>query len=343
MDIKELERLFEKLQTELSGVKNRYDFIPIKKQFLGADGIIETKTNEFVSLDIDKKKEIGPFFNKWKSNIIAILRKFEKNIALQTDKLQQQDDYTEDIKKFRLGNLHPVTKTIEEIRVIFANLGFECIRGREIEDTYHNFDALNTPPDHPARDAADTMYLTENQNDKYQLLLRTHTSPMQIRVMEIRKPPLRIIVPGKVFRDDTIDASHFPIFHQVEGLCVEECVSLADLKYILLVFLKTFFRRELDVRFRPSYFPFTEPSAEIDIECIFCNKKGCHICKNSGWIEILGAGMVHPNVLKAVKINPDDYSGFAFGVGIERLAMLKYQINDIRLFFENRIDFLKQF
>ncbi|MFN7181118.1 MAG: phenylalanine--tRNA ligase subunit alpha [Planctomycetota bacterium] len=343
MNTEELDNYLQQVESKLLQVKNRDEFYSIKKYFLGRDGIVEKKTQQFIALGKEQKQQIGPYFNKWKNQIITKLREFEKSLELETATAEERYDFTEEIKKFECGNLHPITKTIEQIKTIFATFGFECIRGREIEDTYHNFDALNTPVDHPAREATDTLYLTGNQNVPEQLLLRTHTSPMQVRIMEERKPPLRIIVPGKVYRDDAIDASHFPIFHQVEGLCVEENVSFADLKFVLTRFLQMFFEEDVQVRFRPSYFPFTEPSAEVDIGCIFCNKRGCHICKNSGWIEILGAGMVHPAVLKGVKIDPEIYSGFAFGVGIERLTMLKYKINDIRLFFLNRIDFLKQF
>lgn len=349
MDTHSLDTYLGELQESLSKVGNQSEFVEIKRRFMGENGIVEKYTQEFVSFDKDKKKELGPYFNKWKNEVITIIREFEKNIATKSTNTQKDIDYTEDRKKFYTGNIHPITKTTDQIKRIFFGMGFEIVRGPEIEDTFHNFDALNIPADHPARDSMDTMYVervkTQNANAKSgeRFLLRTHTSPMQVRVMKKRSPPLRIIVPGKVYRDDAIDASHFPIFHQIEGLCVEENVSFADLKGVLSIFLQTFFERNIEVRFRPSYFPFTEPSAEVDIECIFCQKMGCNVCKSSGWIEVLGAGMVNPNVFKAVNIDGEKFSGFAFGIGIERLTMLKYKINDIRLFFENRIDFLRQF
>ncbi len=356
MDIHNLDTYLHELKESLTKVKNQSEFVEIKRKFMGENGIVEKYTKEFVSFDKDRKKELGPYFNKWKNEVITIIREFEKDIATKFANVQRVVDYTEEIKNFCIGNIHPITKTTDQIIRIFSHIGFEVVRGPEIEDTFHNFDALNIPKDHPARDSMDTMYVGKLKTQKLEgptavskvksekmLLLRTHTSPMQVRVMEKKNPPIRIIVPGKVYRDDTIDASHFPIFHQIEGLCVEENVSLADLKEVLSIFLQTFFERNIEVRFRPSYFPFTEPSAEVDIECIFCQKKGCNICKSSGWIEVLGAGMVHPNVFKAVNIDSEKFSGFAFGIGIERLTMLKYRINDIRLFFENRIDFLRQF
>lgn len=342
MDILDLQKHLDELKTALEKVQNQAEFVKTKKQFLGSNGIVENYNAEFLSFDKEKKRELGPYFNKWKNEIITIFRKFEKDFLSRQSHKQISYDYTEELRTVYIGRLHPVTMVVDNIKRIFTTMGFEIILGPEIEDVYHNFDALNIPQEHPARDVWDTMYVGESSGAA-PLLLRTHTSPMQIRVMEQRKPPLRFIVPGKVYRDDTPDASHSAIFHQVEGLCVDNDVNFCDLKAVLSRFLKSFFERDLDIRFRPSFFPFTEPSAEVDIECIFCNKKGCSICKQSGWIEILGAGMVHPNVFKYVNIDSLKYSGFAFGVGVERLAMLKYQINDIRLFLENRIDFLEQF
>jgi phenylalanyl-tRNA synthetase alpha chain len=338
MDLQKLQSYFDEMNEALQKVKTIDELVAIKRKYISDNGIVDNQTKIFVNMSSEDKKKYGPYFNNWKKQMLDTFRKFEKNFTQSITTIQSKIDHTEEISTLRLGNLHPITKTLDRIKKIFSSLGFEIITGPEIEDVYHNFDALNIPYEHPARDVWDTMYITE------QYLLRTHTSPMQIREMEKRRPPLRIIVPGKVYRDDTIDASHYPIFHQVEGLCVEEKISFFDLKYVLSIFLQEFFEREIEIRFRPSYFPFTEPSAEVEIECIFCFKKGCSVCKNTGWIEILGAGMVHPKVFEyAYKSGYEKYRGFAFGVGVERLAMLKYRINDIRLFFENRIDFLSQF
>jgi len=237
----------------------------------------------------------------------------------------------------RRGTLHPLTQIHDQLVEVFARLGFETAYGPEIEDEYHNFEALNIPPDHPSRDSFDTFYLDDEH------LLRSHTSPVQIRVMESRRPPIRIIVPGKVFRPDTVDASHYPMFHQLEGLYVDEGASFADLKAVLAMAMQELFGEETRTRFRPSFFPFTEPSAEVDVSCPFCSGKGCAVCGQAGWIEILGAGMVDPEVFRHVGIDPEKYTGFAFGIGIDRVAILKFGVDDIRLFYENDARFLKQF
>ena len=234
------------------------------------------------------------------------------------------------------GGLHPITRALRRIEHLFANAGFEVAEGPEVEDDYHNFEALNIPAHHPARAMHDTFYFDQHR------LLRTHTSPVQIRVMENQGPPLKIIAPGRVYRCDS-DLTHTPMFHQVEGLLVDEEVSFADLKGVLYDFLTNFFERDLELRFRPSYFPFTEPSAEVDIQCVMCNGAGCRVCKQSGWLEVLGCGMVYPEVFRHVGIDPERYLGYAFGMGVERLAMLRYGINDIRLYFENDLRFLRQF
>ena len=236
----------------------------------------------------------------------------------------------------RTGGLHPVTLTMRRIAALFERVGFEVVEGPEVEDDYHNFEALNIPASHPARAMHDTFYFDAHT------LLRTHTSPVQVRVMESRTPPLRVIAPGRVYRCDS-DLTHTPMFHQVEGFLVDENVSFADLRGILDEFLRLFFEKDVQVRFRPSYFPFTEPSAEVDIECVMCGGKGCRVCGQSGWLEIMGCGMIHPRVFGFVDIDPERYTGFAFGLGVERMAMLRYGINDLRLFFENDLKFLKQF
>jgi phenylalanyl-tRNA synthetase alpha chain len=234
------------------------------------------------------------------------------------------------------GGLHPVTRTMERIERLFAHAGFTVEQGPEIEDDFHNFEALNIPAHHPARAMHDTFYFDAHR------LLRTHTSPVQIRVMEASKPPLKIIAPGRVYRCDS-DITHTPMFHQVEGFLVDDNVSFADLKGVIYDFLSNFFERELQVRFRPSYFPFTEPSAEVDIECVMCSGKGCRVCSHTGWLEVLGCGMIHPEVFRHVGIDSEAFSGYAFGMGVERLTMLRYGVNDLRLFFENDLRFLKQF
>jgi phenylalanyl-tRNA synthetase alpha chain len=240
-------------------------------------------------------------------------------------------------RKRERGNLHPITRAWREIEDIFMGVGFEIAEGNDIEDEFHNFDALNTPKDHPARDLSDTFYIEKD------VLLRTHTSPVQVRVMEAGKPPFRTISPGRVFRNEAISARAHCIFHQIEGLYVDTDVSFADLKQTLMYFAKEMFGEETKIRFRPSYFPFTEPSAEMDVSCNICGGKGCNVCKYTGWLEILGCGMVDPNVLNNCGIDSEEYTGFAFGMGVERIAMLKYQVKDLRLFFENDVRFLKQF
>ncbi len=234
------------------------------------------------------------------------------------------------------GGLHPITQVIERIESFFQSVGYDVVEGPEIEDDYHNFEALNLPPHHPARAMHDTFYFNANT------LLRTHTSPVQVRVMEQRKPPFRIICPGRVYRVDS-DITHTPMFHQVEGLLIDRESSFADLKGTIIEFLQVFFEKELEVRFRPSYFPFTEPSAEADVRCVRCGGEGCRVCSKTGWLEVMGAGMVHPNVLDYSGIDSEEFTGFAFGMGPDRLAMLRYNVNDLRLFFENDLRFLKQF
>ena len=257
--------------------------------------------------------------------------------AALDDKLQQEAvDVTLPGRGQSVGGLHPITRTMQRIEHLFMQLGFEIAEGPEIEDDFHNFEALNIPASHPARAMHDTFYFNDGR------LLRTHTSPVQIRVMAERQPPLRIIAPGRVYRCDS-DLTHTPMFHQVEGLMVDESVSFADLKGILDDFLKNFFEEDLAVRFRPSYFPFTEPSAEADIQCVMCGGKGCRVCSHTGWIEVLGCGMVHPRVFEHVNIDAEKYTGFAFGMGVERLTMLRYGVNDLRLYFENDLRFLQQF
>lgn len=311
----------------------------IRIGYLGRKGIITALLQTITTIPKEERPKIGVEINSLKN---TIQQKIEEKLA-QIQKSEQEKKISEEYTDITLpgipqniGHIHPITQTMQEISNIFIKLGFEVREGPEIESEYYNFDALNFQKDHPSRDMQDTFFLDNN------LLLRTHTSPVQIRVMKSEKPPLRIIAPGKVYRCDA-DISHSPMFHQVEGFMVDYDINFSHLKGILSGFLTQFFGRDIKIRFRPSYFPFTEPSAEIDISCILCHAKGCRVCKESGWIEILGAGMIHPNVFKAVGYPLDTFTGFAFGLGIERITMLKHGINDIRMFFENDIRFLKQF
>jgi phenylalanyl-tRNA synthetase alpha chain len=283
--------------------------------------------------------------NRDKGRIVALLegRKgdFERR-KLESELTQAAIDPTLPAPPMPRGRLHPLTLTLDEMGSILARLGFSWAEGPNAETEYYNFEALNMPADHPARDTQDTFYLKTGDGSPGQLLLRTHTSPVQIRRMESCRPPVRIIAPGRVFRHEAVDASHSAVFHQVEGLYVDKNVSMADLKGTLDTFLQCLFGPQTKTRFRPSYFPFTEPSAEVDIQCILCGGSGCPACKRSGWMEILGCGLVHPNVFNAVGYNPEHWSGFAFGMGVERIAMLKLGITDIRMFYENDLRFLEQ-
>ena len=287
----------------------------------------------------EKKQEMGALINEFKQHVNDILRGKEEELGKSTSNRatkKETFDTTLPGRREICGTLHPITQVMEEIKSIFLGLGFQVEEGPEIETDYYNFEALNIPKDHPARDMQDTFYV------EGEAVLRTHTSPVQIHVMEDREPPLRIIAPGKVYRCDS-DVSHTPMFHQIEGLMVDENVSFSHLKGIMNIFLQEVFGKNTKVRFRPSFFPFTCPSAEVDIQCVICSGKGCRVCSQTGWVEILGAGMVDPAVFKFVNYDAEKWTGFAFGLGIERISMLKYGINDIRLFFENDLRFLKQF
>jgi phenylalanyl-tRNA synthetase alpha chain len=292
------------------------------------------------SLPSEERPAAGQLLNRLKKSVSSSID--EKRNILKKELDQQKlasggIDVTLPGYTPQTGGIHPIRRIWREMEDIFVRMGFEVVVGPEVESDYYNFEALNIPKGHPARDDQDTLFINKNY------LLRTHTSPVQIRTMEKRKPPLRIVVPGKVFRRDSVDATHTPMFHQVEGLLVDEGITLADLKGSLEAFFKELFTAETRVRLRPSYFPFVEPGAEVDISCIFCSGKGCRVCKRSGWIEILGAGMVHPKVFSMVGYDPERYTGFAWGMGIDRIAILKYQVDDLRLFFENDIRFLSQF
>lgn len=324
---------------EISVAKSTEEIKNIKAKYVGrADGQITLFLRGLKNLPQEFRPAVGQEANRIKNEIeSAIEEKLQelKKIEEQRSKGGEILDHTLPGRRVQPGKIHPVIQIITEIVEIFKMIGFEVREGPEIETDYYNFEGLNIPKNHPARDMHDTFYLPNN------LLLRTHTSPVQIRVMEKTKPPLAVVVPGKVYRRDS-DISHSPMFHQVEGFMVDTGISFAHLKGVLNEFLKAFFGSNIGSRFRPSYFPFTEPSAEVDIQCILCSGKGCRVCKNTGFIEVLGCGMIHPQVLKNVRYNKK-YTGFAFGLGVERFAMLRYRIDDIRLFFQNDIRFLEQF
>jgi phenylalanyl-tRNA synthetase alpha chain len=309
----------------------------LRVQYLGRKGELTNILRGLGKLDPEVRRSVGKEANRAKEELEGALEE-----ALEALKRAARlgaapaVDVTLPGRRPVRGRLHPLNRVMAEVCDIFLHLGFEAVEGPEVELDWYNFEALNLPPDHPARDMQDTFYFND------QVLLRTHTSPMQIRTMEQRQPPVRIIAPGKVYRRDS-DITHSPMFHQVEGLLVDHGVTFADLKGVLTAFVHQMFGPEVGVRFRPSYFPFTEPSAEVDIECVMCGGHGCRVCKATGWLEVLGSGMVHPAVFEAVGYDPETYTGFAFGLGIERIAMLKYGIDDIRLFFDNDLRFLRQF
>jgi phenylalanyl-tRNA synthetase alpha chain len=308
-------------------------------QYLGRNGELTEILKEIGSLPSKERPELGKLANSIKVELTQKIDAKRSELKKQREEKKLAEtkiDITLPGCPFSHGFLHPLTQTLEECLSIFQRYGFQIAEGPEIETDYYNFEALNIPKNHPARDMQDTFYISEDR------VLRTHTSPVQIHVMEKFKPPIRVVAPGTVYRRDE-DVSHTPMFHQIEGLLVDEKISMADLKGVLTTFVHHYFSPETKIRFRPSFFPFTEPSAELDIECLLCGGEGCGVCKQSGWLEVMGCGMVHPSVFEAVRIDPRKYSGFAFGMGIERIAMLKYRINDIRLFFENDLRFLRQF
>ncbi|MDR0890803.1 MAG: phenylalanine--tRNA ligase subunit alpha [Endomicrobium sp.] len=315
-------------------------------KYLGKKSKLSKMICELVNYALPERKVIAIAINKAKNDIKNLLQQKKQEFSkayYHNQKCVDQIDCSSSSLyfPFKMGSLHPVVTTMESIVYIFQHLGFSIFEGNDIETDWYNFEALNIPKNHPARDTQDTFYLNKDKTT----LLRTHTSPAQIHIMETHTPPIKIVVPGRVYRNETQDVSHSSTFHQVEGLVVNEYVTFADLKTIVKEFVFKFFKRELKIRFRPSYFQFTEPSAEVDIQCYLCqnNKIDCKICKNSGWIEILGCGMVHPNVFKSVKYDNNLYRGYAFGIGVERLAMVKHNIEDIRLFYANELAFLQQF
>ncbi len=311
----------------------------LRVQYLGKKSQLSELSKQMGKLSDEERRSFGAELNAAREAITSALNNRKQVLdaaALDAQLQAERLDVTLPGRGQLPGGLHPVTRVLERIEDFFTNVGFTVADGPEVEDDFHNFEALNIPSHHPARAMHDTFYFDANR------LLRTHTSPVQVRVMESQQPPIRIVCPGRVYRCDS-DLTHSPMFHQVEGLLIDENVSFADLKGVIEDFLRVFFEKELQVRFRPSYFPFTEPSAEVDIQCVMCSGQGCRVCKQTGWLEVLGCGMVHPQVLKNCGIDPDKYQGFAFGMGVERFAMLRYGVNDLRLFFDNDVRFLRQF
>ncbi len=323
----------------IAKAQNSQELEQLRVNFLGKKGSFTEQLKALGGLSPEVRPAAGAAINQAKDQVQEALSERKTlidNAAAEIELEMGQIDITLPGRKQSTGGLHPVTRTIERIEAIFIGAGFTMAEGPEIEDDYHNFEALNIPAHHPARAMHDTFYFDANT------LLRTHTSTVQVRVMESTAPPIKIICPGRVYRCDS-DMTHTPMFHQVEGLFIDENVSFADLKGLIAEFLRVFFEADLAVRFRPSYFPFTEPSAEVDVQCVSCKGDGCRVCSQTGWLEVLGCGMVHPKVLEKSNIDPEKYTGFAFGMGVDRLAMLRYQIKDLRLLFENDLRFLRQF
>ncbi|MCF6148499.1 MAG: phenylalanine--tRNA ligase subunit alpha [Candidatus Kuenenia sp.] len=335
-EIQDTQKIFH---DEVARIKTLSEAELLKVKYLGRTGVVSELMKVIPKLPVDKRASYGKQINALKDEISKILADHINRLSLEKKSSYKKEvfDVTLPGKLPCIGKKHPLTQTIADIKDVFARLGFEVVFGPEVESEYYNFDALNIPSDHPSRTDFDTFYIKED------VLLRSQTSTVQIRIMEKQKPPIRIIAPGIVYRPDTVDARHSFMFHQVEGLLVDEGVSFADLKGTLYQFIKSYFGENVQMRFRPSFFPFTEPSAEVDISCSLCSGKGCSVCSYSGWVEILGAGMVDPNVFEAVHYDAEKYTGFAFGMGVERVTMLKYGIDDIRLFYENDMRFLSQF
>jgi phenylalanyl-tRNA synthetase alpha chain len=336
----ELARILAEAKEQLKQIAALPEAEEMRVRFLGKKSQLTEILRSMGSLTPDERKELGQQANAVREEIqtmitsrLAELKEAQKELRFKAERI----DVTEPGKAIAVGAKHPLTVTIEEISKVFQSMGFTVTEGPEIEDVFHNFDALNAAPDHPSREMTDTFYIDEK------ILLRTQTSPVQVRTLLKQKPPLKIIAPGRCFRCDTPDATHSPMFHQVEGLVVGEGITMADLKGTLDTFAKLMFGADARTKFRPHHFPFTEPSAEMDVSCFKCGGKGCSVCKGSGWIEVLGCGMVHPNVLKVGGIDTEKYTGFAFGMGVERIAMLKYGVDDIRLFYENDARFIEQF
>ena len=335
-----LEALRAEARAQLENCSTAAELEALRVKYLGKNGELTALLRGMGALAPEERPKMGALVNEARGEIeaameakVAALEQAELNRRLQEEQL----DVTVPGVTAPMGKKHPLSQVLDEIKDIFLGMGFQIASGPEVELDHYNFEALNMPKNHPARDTQDTFYITEN------ILLRTQTSPMQVRVMEKQQPPIKVIAPGRVYRSDEVDATHSPLFHQIEGLVVDKGIRMSDLKGTLELFAKRLYGEEAVVRFRPHHFSFTEPSAEMDIRCFSCGGKGCRLCKGEGWIEILGAGMVHPKVLQGCGIDPEEYSGFAFGLGLERIVMRRYNIDDLRLFFENDLRFLQQF
>ncbi len=335
----QLESIREKAKAEISAATDLVQMDAVRIKYLGKKGELTAILKQMGKLSAEERPIIGALANEIRSDLDACITASIKEISakiMREKLLSETIDVTLPSKKHTIGHRHPLSIVLKEVEEIFFGMGFNIVSGPEVEWDYYNFEALNIPENHPARDTQDTFYITEK------MLLRTQTSPCQIRTMEKTQPPIRVISPGRVFRSDAVDATHSPLFHQIEGLVVDKNITMADLKGNLETFAKRLYGEDTKIRLRPHHFPFTEPSCEIDVSCFRCGGSGCPMCKGEGWIEILGAGMVHPKVLKNCGIDPDEYSGFAFGVGLERLVMFRFNIDDMRLLYENDFRFLNQ-
>ena len=335
----ELEQITKQAEEAIAAATELAALEALRVEYLGKKGQLTGLLKGLGALSAEERPAAGATINEAKQRLTALINERKQGLEAEVlnQKLAQETiDVTLPGRGQAMGGLHPVTRTMERIQEFFTSVGYSVEVGPEVEDDYHNFEALNIPSHHPARAMHDTFYIDSNT------VLRTHTWPVQVRTMENQEPPIRVICPGRVYRCDS-DLTHTPMFHQVEGLVVDKNTSFADLKGVVDQFLKAFFEADLPVRFRPSYFPFTEPSAEVDIQCTNCKGEGCRVCSHTGWLEVMGCGMVHPNVFASCNVDTEQYSGFAFGMGVERLAMLRYGVNDLRLFFENDLRFLKQF
>ncbi|MBF8984178.1 phenylalanine--tRNA ligase subunit alpha [Lutibacter sp. B2] len=336
----QLQQTQNQAESAIKDAHSMQELQEIRVKYLGKKGELTAALRGMKDLSNEERPKIGKIVNEVRANIenaletaMTEVKQKEKNIRLSNETI----DVTMPGKEVEIGHKHPLTGVLDEIKNIFIGMGFKIAEGPEVETVYNNFDALNAPKNHPARGMSDTFYIND------EILLRTQTSPVQIRTMKKAKPPIKVISPGRCFRYDTPDATHSPMFHQIEGLVIDKNITMSDLKGTLNLFAKQLFGENTKTKFRPHHFPFTEPSAEIDVTCFKCQGEGCRVCKGSGWIEILGAGMVHPNVLRECGIDPEEYSGFAFGMGLDRITMLKYGVEDIRLFFENDMRFIEQF
>ena len=337
--VQDLPTLVDAARSDIRACTTLEDLEQVRVRLLGKKGVITEQLKTLGAMDPEAKKAAGARINAAKAEITSALdtRRTELDAQILAAQLAGDTvDVTLPGRGQSIGGLHPITRVRRRIEQIFRAAGFTIADGPEIEDDWHNFEALNIPANHPARAMHDTFYFPDGR------LLRTHTSPVQVRVMQEQKPPVRVIVPGRVYRMDS-DMTHTPMFHQVEGLVIDEGITFANLKAVLHGFMQSLFEKDVKMRLRPSYFPFTEPSAEVDISCVACGGSGCRVCKQTGWLEVAGCGVVHPNVLKAVNIDPERYTGYAFGMGIDRLTMLRYNVGDIRMYFENDLRFLRQF